>query len=59
VLWSELDRLSSHTSSDDHRVYRKQEDIYEMTKRDPIVVMAKELIKEGQLTEKDWEMMQD
>ncbi len=59
VLWCELDRLSSHTSSDDHRVYRTQEDIDAMMKRDPIVVMAQELIKEGHLTEKDWEAMQD
>jgi 2-oxoisovalerate dehydrogenase E1 component len=35
VLWCELDRLSSHTSSDDHRVYRSAEDIQQMMLRDP------------------------
>lgn len=59
VLWCELDRLSSHTSSDDHRVYRTQEDIDSMMKRDPIVVVAQELIKAGQLTEKEWGEIQD
>lgn len=59
VLWCELDRLSSHTSSDDHRVYRSQEDIDAMMKRDPIVVVAQELIKAGELTEKEWEDIQD
>ncbi len=59
VLWCDLDRLSSHTSSDDHRVYRSQEEIDEMMKRDPIVVLAQELIQSGELTEKDWEKIQD
>ena len=59
VLWCELDRLSSHTSSDDHRVYRSQEDIDAMTERDPIVTLAQELISEGHLTESDWEKLQD
>jgi 2-oxoisovalerate dehydrogenase E1 component len=59
VLWCELDRLSSHTSSDDHRVYRSQEDIDAMMQRDPIVMVAQELIAAGQLTEKEWEELQD
>lgn len=59
ILWCELDRLSSHTSSDDHRVYRSQDDIDEMMKRDPIVVLAQELIASGELTEKQWADIQD
>ncbi|MFN8138322.1 MAG: thiamine pyrophosphate-dependent enzyme [Fimbriimonadales bacterium] len=59
VLWCELDRLSSHTSSDDHRVYRSESDIDEMMQRDPIVVIAQELIREGSLTEADWAKIQD
>ncbi len=59
ILWCELDRLSSHTSSDDHRVYRTQDDIDAMMKRDPIVVVAQELIKAGELTEKEWGAVQD
>lgn len=59
VLWCELDRLGSHTSSDDHRVYRPQEEIEEMMERDPIRVVAEELIKEGALTEDQWAAIQE
>ncbi|HET6645500.1 MAG TPA: thiamine pyrophosphate-dependent enzyme [Fimbriimonadales bacterium] len=59
VLWCELDRLASHTSSDDHRVYRTQEDIDAMMTRDPIVTMARELIDAGELSDEKWEAIQD
>jgi 2-oxoisovalerate dehydrogenase E1 component len=47
--------LCSHTSSDDHRVYRPQAEIDEMEHRDPIRVVAQELIQEGELTGEQWE----
>ncbi len=59
LLWCDLDRLSSHTSSDDHRVYRKLEDIEEMAHRDPIRLLAEELIKSGELDEATYTAMQD
>lgn len=59
VLWCDLDRLASHTSSDDHRVYRSLEDIEEMTKRDPIRLLAEELIKAGQLSADAFAKMQE
>jgi 2-oxoisovalerate dehydrogenase E1 component len=55
VIVAELDRLCSHTSSDDHRVYRPQSEIDEMEQRDPILVMAQELIADGELTAAKWE----
>ncbi len=55
VLWCQLDRLCSHTSSDDQRVYRPQHEIDEMQERDPITVMSRELIEAGELSEQDWE----
>lgn len=55
VLVCELDRLCSHTSSDDHRVYRPAEEIAEMMDRDPISVVADELIEAGELTQEQWE----
>jgi 2-oxoisovalerate dehydrogenase E1 component len=55
VLWCHVDRLCSHTSSDDHRVYRPQEEIDAMQARDPIAVVAHELIEAGELTEEEWE----
>lgn len=59
ILWCDLDRLSSHTSSDDHRVYRKLDDIEEMTKRDPIRLLAEELIASGELDDAKWQELQD
>ena len=58
ILWMDLDRLSSHTSSDDHRVYRPQEDIDEMVTRDPILLLRQKLIDTGQLTEAEFEQME-
>ena len=55
IMVCEVDRLCSHTSSDDHRVYRPQNEIDEMTDRDPIVVVSKELIEAGELTADEWE----
>jgi 2-oxoisovalerate dehydrogenase E1 component len=57
VLVCDLDRLCSHTSSDDHRVYRPQDEIDEMAERDPIAVLANELIGSGELSAGEWEQM--
>lgn len=57
VLVCEIDRLCSHTSSDDHRSYRSTEEISEMQDRDPITLLATQLIAEGQLTSEQWEAM--
>jgi 2-oxoisovalerate dehydrogenase E1 component len=49
VLWCELDRLDSHTSSDDHRVYRSQEDLSAL--RDPVDIFTTRLLAEGAVDE--------
>lgn len=54
VLWCELDRLCSHTSSDDQRVYRQADDISCDQMRDPLDNLARELIHQGVLTPEDW-----
>lgn len=58
VMVCQLDRLCSHTSSDDHRVYRAPEEISEMMERDPIRVLAEELIESGDLDLDTWESIQ-
>ena len=55
----QLDRLCSHTSSDDHRVYRPQDEIDAMAERDPIVVLSRELIDAGELDADDWEKIKE
>ncbi|MCH8273507.1 MAG: 2-oxoisovalerate dehydrogenase [Armatimonadetes bacterium] len=59
VLWCEMDRLCSHTSSDDHRVYRAEDDIAEMIERDPLLVVSQELIAAGNLSEDEWAGIQE
>lgn len=59
ILWCELDRLGSHTSSDDHRVYRPLQDIEEMQARDPIRLLSEELKAAGQLTDEDFTRMSE
>lgn len=59
VVWCDIDRLSSHTSSDDHRVYRSAEDIEAMRLRDPILLLKNELLASGELSESEYERMQE
>lgn len=57
LLWLDIDRLASHTSSDDHRVYRPLDEIEAMQKRDPIVLLRDELIENGHLTIEQFQEM--
>jgi 2-oxoisovalerate dehydrogenase E1 component len=57
VIWADLDRLSSHTSSDDHRVYRAADEIAAMEGRDPIKLLFEELKASGELSESDLEQL--
>jgi len=57
ILWLELDRQGSHSSSDDHRLYRPADEIKGMTDREPVETLAAQLIHEGQLSPEAWEAM--
>ncbi|MDP1578969.1 MAG: thiamine pyrophosphate-dependent enzyme [Candidatus Didemnitutus sp.] len=50
LLWCRMERLSSHTSSDDHTLYRSKEDIAAMEKSDPIRILKDRMIEAGELT---------
>lgn len=54
VLWCEMDRLCSHTSSDDQRLYRNPDDIAADWERDPIETLSRLLIAEGAMTRDEW-----
>ncbi|HVK03758.1 MAG TPA: thiamine pyrophosphate-dependent enzyme [Armatimonadaceae bacterium] len=58
VLWCEFDRLCSHTSSDDQRLYRTAEDLACDSARDPIDLLARRLIDGGEMTEAEWKREQ-
>jgi len=57
-LWVKLERLSSHTSSDDHTLYRSKEDIASLELRDPVRQLSQQMIRDGELTEKDFEKLE-
>jgi 2-oxoisovalerate dehydrogenase E1 component len=56
-LWVNVERLSSHTSSDDHTLYRSKEDIASLEHRDPVRNLKQRMIEDGELTEKDFEKL--
>ncbi|MBV9127985.1 MAG: 2-oxo acid dehydrogenase subunit E2, partial [Verrucomicrobia bacterium] len=45
-----FERLSSHTSSDDQKLYRSAEELSHLSERDPILRLRDELIAAGELT---------
>ena len=49
-FWVNMERLSSHTSSDDHKLYRSAEEIEGLAKGDPLTVWSERLISEGVIT---------
>ncbi len=47
--WVTMERLSSHTSSDDQKLYRSAAELAEIEKRDPVKCWQEKLIAEGVL----------
>src|SRR5437764_1385666 len=47
--WVKMERLSSHTSSDDQKLYRSAEELAECEKHDPLICWKEKLIGEGLL----------
>src|ERR1043166_9061076 len=52
--WVKMERLSSHTSSDDQKLYRTAEELTECEKHDPITCWKEKLIADGTLTANDF-----
>lgn len=53
-FWVKMERLSSHTSTDDHTLYRSKEDLAALEQADPIRHLRDRMIREGELTEKEY-----
>src|SRR3989440_740117 len=53
-FWVNMERLSSHTSSDDHKLYRSAEELAACEKCDPLKCWSETLIKEGVITADDY-----
>jgi len=58
ILWVSFDRLMSHTSSDDQRLYRDSAELIECESRDPIRLLRENLFAEGELSAEDWQNLQ-
>jgi len=53
-FWVTMERLSSHTSSDDHKLYRTEEEIENLPKCDPLTKWKDRLIAEGVISAEDY-----
>jgi 2-oxoisovalerate dehydrogenase E1 component len=53
-FWIRMERLSSHTSSDDQKLYRNAEELEALEKCDPLICWKDQLIKERVITPKDY-----
>src|SRR6266849_4470241 len=53
-FWVKTERLSSHTSSDDQKLYRSAEELQALEKYDPLKCWKDQLIKEGVITAEEF-----
>jgi 2-oxoisovalerate dehydrogenase E1 component len=53
-FWVNMERLSSHTSSDDHKLYRSAEELAAGEKCDPLKCWSETLIEEGAITAEEF-----
>ncbi|HEY2801461.1 MAG TPA: thiamine pyrophosphate-dependent enzyme [Chthoniobacterales bacterium] len=53
-FWVKMERLSSHTSSDDHKLYRSAEEIEGLAKADPLTKWKERLIADGDISAEDF-----
>src|ERR1700736_5999449 len=53
-FWVKMERLSSHTSSDDQKLYRSTEELQALEKFDPLKFWKDQLVEEGALTAEDF-----
>jgi 2-oxoisovalerate dehydrogenase E1 component len=54
-IWMKLERLTSHTSSDDQKIYRSSAELSTLSERDPLKFLKDQLIAEGALTVAEFE----
>ncbi|HEY4271311.1 MAG TPA: thiamine pyrophosphate-dependent enzyme [Candidatus Udaeobacter sp.] len=53
-FWIRMERLSSHTSSDDQKLYRGVEELEQLEKFDPLICWRDRLIKEGVISQQQY-----
>lgn len=58
-IWCRTERISSHSSADDHRKYRSKEELDGLEDKDPINRLKNDLIQSGELTESDFQGLKE
>src|SRR5437870_88011 len=58
-FWVKMERLSSHTSSDDQKLYRSPEELQALKKCDPLRCWIDQLIEEGVITAEEFAKLDD
>ncbi|HZZ58251.1 MAG TPA: thiamine pyrophosphate-dependent enzyme [Opitutaceae bacterium] len=53
-LWIRMERLSSHTSSDDQKIYRPAEELSTLDERDPLKVLSQRMIDDGEIAAEEF-----
>lgn len=53
-FWIKMERLSSHTSSDDQKLYRATDELEGLEKCDPLTCWKDQLFKQGVITQDDY-----
>lgn len=56
-IWCRTERISSHSSADDHRKYRDQEELAELDDKDPINRLRDDLIAMGELSQEEFDLL--
>jgi len=56
-LWVKMERLSSHTSTDDQKLYRTAEELENLEKGDPLKRWKEQLIEEGVMTAEEYDRL--
>src|SRR3954468_17339960 len=56
-FWIDMERLSSHTSTDDQKLYRTAEELTACEQRDPLRVWSERLISDGIISAADYEKL--
>ena len=57
IAWVKMDRMMSHTSSDDQSRYRPEDELKDMVLHDPIVALKDSLLKYGVITGEEFDAL--
>jgi 2-oxoisovalerate dehydrogenase E1 component len=58
-FWIKMERLSSHTSSDDQKLYRSEEELSGLEKCDPLKCWNDQLVEEGIITTEEFAKLEN